>query len=112
MAAQEQDVFQLVTNAPLLVEWTAADPTNADVAPFTAGMVVLARNVHITDPFTVTFTSEPDRHGRTEDISQAIAAGEYFAFGPFTKEGWKAGSGNLNFSAPDASIEFAVIKGV
>lgn len=59
---------------------------------------------------TITFTSVPDKLGRSGDIeTYSIGAGEYAAFGPFKVEGWRQTDGKIYFETSSADVKVAVI---
>lgn len=61
-------------------------------------------------PQVITFTSEPDTYGRSQDIdSYSLGAGEYAIFGPFKLTGWEQTDGKIYFETDDADILVAVI---
>ena len=60
---------------------------------------------------TVTVTSVSCSHGRTSDISRAVAQGSYQTFGPFEPELWNDSSSNLLLdSATEDNLGFVAVR--
>lgn len=60
---------------------------------------------------TLTITSVACSHGRTDDISRAVAQGSSQTLGPFPPELWNDSSGNLLIdSATEDNFEFSAIR--
>jgi len=97
--------------AGVTVSFQDAAPASDEHFIMEGNDLLIARNTHATDPFTVTITSQPSSRNRSRDITaESLAAGAYKIYGPFTdRDGWSA-DGYLQCEASDASIEFAVIK--
>ena len=91
----------------------AADPTNKNSFVMTGRETLLVRNVHATDPKTVTINSAADEMGRTGDITAlSIDAGDVVVLGPFKdKTGWAQTGGVLHLEGETTDIEFCVIVG-
>lgn len=91
--------------------FTASDTSNQNSTPFTGREFIVARNSGAS-PHNVTITSVSDSRKRTGTItSEAIAAGAFRMYGPFTNaEGWVQSDGSLYFEGDHAEVEFAVIK--
>jgi hypothetical protein len=88
-----------------------ADSVNLNAFPLNGGEILIARNVHPTDAFTVTVTSVANARGRTKNITaDSILANESHVYGPFQPAGWKqASDGMLYFQASaGAAITFTV----
>lgn len=97
-------------SAGLALTWTAADVANGNYTPSTGREILLVNNTDVSARH-VTITSQVDGLGRTKDItSEAIAAGGTHAFGPVQRLGWADNSGNLNFSADNAAVKFAIVQ--
>ena len=98
--------------AGVTVAFAAATPADDESFLLEGNDLLIARNTHATDPFTVTINSVANAAGRVRDITaESIAAGAYKMYGPFTsRDGWAQAGGVLHFEASDAAIEFAVIK--
>lgn len=96
--------------AGVALAFTAADVANKNRLGLTGRELVIVRNVDGAVAHTVTFTSVDDAFNRKEDISEAIPAGDYRIYGPFTKPGWEQSDGNLYLEADAAEIEFTVIQ--
>jgi hypothetical protein len=97
--------------AGVTVTFQAAAPASDEHFVLEGNDLLIARNTHVSDPFTVTITSQPNSRNRSRSITaESLATGVYKIYGPFTeREGWSA-AGYLQLEASDASIEFAVIK--
>lgn len=90
------------------------DTANDNQCDLVDDLVLIIWNKHGANAATLTISSVADRHERTEDIVQVLAAGEYFAFGPYQPniEGW-AQQGNALFfeqSAGTGTLAAAPIK--
>ena len=73
--------------------------------------IVLAQNSDVSNPYTVTITSQADEYGRTGHITTySLAAAEFGVFGPFPKSGWANGASQVLISGSNAAIKFAVIR--
>lgn len=101
-----------VSALALDLAWQAADVANGNqFAMGTGKYLVLARNVHATTGYTVTFTSSADERKRTGDITTyALAATKQLAFLVDQQAGWVQGDGNFYLSGSNASIEFCIIR--
>lgn len=78
---------------------------------FTGREIIHVRNVHATDPFTVTLVSIADNaQKRTKDVVYTLQAGDQAFFGPFSLDGWLQSDGYFYLDGSDASIEFCVIR--
>jgi len=95
----------------VVVSFDAADAVNLNKFPMTGRELVIAYNSDVAS-HNVTITSVADEKGRTGDItSDAIAAGAYHVYGPFTnKAGWAQSDGSLSLEADDATVKFAVVQ--
>lgn len=95
------------------ITWTAADAANGNHIVYpTSGMklILLARNVHAANTYTVAVTSVADpTYGRTGDVAATnIAAGAQKII-QLTAAGWKNSSDQIAFAGNNASVEFAAI---
>lgn len=92
--------------------WQASDTVNKNqFALGTGKYLVLARNVHATTAFTVTFTSAPDERKRSGDITAfSLAAGDVIAFLLDQHAGWKQTDGMFYLEGSDVSIQFCIIR--
>lgn len=91
--------------------WTPATVSDGNKFTMTGQELLLARNVHATDAKDVVITSVACSHGRTGNVTQALAAGAVRSFGPFKrKDGWVQSDGMLYVLGEDANVEFAVIN--
>lgn len=96
------------------ITWTAADVGNGNHFAWPSGggkVILLARNVHAVTAYTVSITSIADPNtGRTGHVAaQSIAAGAVRSF-PLNVVGWNnTTTGQVAYSANNASIEFAVL---
>lgn len=96
--------------AAVLVTWEDADTTNDNETRLTGREIILARNTG-SNPHSVTITSVSSPYGRTGDITQAVAGGAMYVFGPFGQtEAWAQTDGTIYFEADDDEVEFAVIR--
>src|ERR1041385_6952722 len=69
-----------VSAGALKINFTAADVSNHNKAPYTGKEVLLVWNTDSGSP-NLTLTSAPDEHGRSGDItSYAVPAGEIHEF--------------------------------
>jgi len=101
----------VVSAGDLDLVMTAGDDVDGNEVPFISSrMFVVARNVHASAPYTVTFTSAPDPISkRSADISAfSMAAGDVIGFF-VSRAGWEQVGGLLYLDCEDASIEFAVV---
>lgn len=101
-----------VTALALDLVWQAADSVNFNQFPLGQGKyLILARNVHASSPFTVTFTSVADERKRTGDITTySIAAGKQIAFLLDNQAGWLQSDGNFYLTGSAASIELCILR--
>ena len=99
-----------VSAGALKVNFAAADAVNHNKSPFTGRDILLVQNTD-TNPHTITITSAPDEHGRSEDIAAySVPAGETHAFNfRGGGSGWKQTDGFLYYQADDVTVKFAVI---
>lgn len=91
--------------------FAACDAVNGNSFPCTGHELLILFNSD-SGAHDVTITSQPDSRGRTQDVTAySIGAGLYamFAF-VGSAEGWADGSGNVTFTAADATVKAAVIK--
>ena len=99
-----------VSAGTLKVNFTAADVGNSNQFIFTGKEILLVTNSGMS-PYTVTFTSAPDEHGRTQDISAySVPAGETHAFS-FRQgsAGWEQTTGQVYFAGSNAALLFAIL---
>lgn len=99
-----------VSAGALKINFTAADVSNSNEFIFTGKEILLVTNSGMS-PYTVTFTSAPDEHGRTEDVTAySVPAGETHAFS-FRQgsAGWLQSDGHVYFSGSNAALLFAII---
>lgn len=102
----------LPDNEPADVEeavYQAADPVEGNYYVL-GNKFLIARNVHVADPFTVTIASVANDLGRTGNLVKAIAAGESWIFPKFPTEGWAQTGNQLYVNTTDASIEFLLVE--
>ncbi len=101
-----------VSALALDLAWQAADPTNLNQFAMGQGKyIILARNVHATTGYTVTFTSAPDERKRTGDITTyALAAGKVMAFLVDQQAGWMQSDGMFYLTGSNASVEFCILR--
>ncbi len=101
-----------VTALALDLTWQAADPTNLNQFALGQGKyIILARNVHATTGYTVTFTSSVDERKRTGDITTyALAAGKVMAFLVDQQAGWIQSDGMFYLTGSNASVEFCILR--
>lgn len=95
----------------LNITFAACDAVNGNSFPASGHELLILNNTD-SGAHNVTITSQADTRGRTQDITAySIAAGAFamFAFVGST-EGWADGSGNITFTAADASVKAAVVK--
>lgn len=102
------------------ITWTAADSSNGNhVAVDSLGAepwILLARNVHAANTYTVAVTSValPTNSvgaGRTGDVAATnIAAGAQKII-KLTAMGWKNSSDQIAFTGNNSSVEFAFFSG-
>lgn len=97
-------------DAPLVVTQLAADVANKERAVFFAGIMVLAHNTEAVTARNVTISSVENAHGRTNNETRQMVAGEIAIFGPYKADGW-INDGELHFEADSANVKFAVLKG-
>ena len=92
--------------------WQAADAGNGNQFSLGQGKyLILARNVHATTPYTITFTSVADERKRTGDITTySIAATKQAAFLLDQQVGWAQTDGMFYLTGSNASIEFCILK--
>lgn len=90
----------------------AADVANGNRFKLTSREILLCRNTNAASTArTVTITSQPDRNGRTKDITTySVGAGEVHAIPPLQADGWKDAEGYLNVSGSHAEMLFSVIR--
>jgi hypothetical protein len=90
--------------------WTPAIVADKEQFIPSGNDLVLVRNTHATNAYTVTFTSTADVQGRTGDVTTySIGAGEQIAF-RFRKPGWKQSDGRIYMEASNTAIQYAVIQ--
>ena len=101
-----------VTALGLDLAWQAADPTNFNqFALGTGKFLILARNVHASIGYTVTFTSIADHLKRTGDITTyALAFGKVMAFMVDLQVGWIQTDGMFYMTGSNASVEFCILR--
>ena len=95
----------------LNITFAACDAVNGNSFPATGHELLILFNSD-SGAHNVTITSQADTRGRTQDVTAySIGAGLYsmFAFVGST-EGWADGSGNITFTAADATVKAAVVK--
>jgi hypothetical protein len=92
--------------------WQASDVASFNqFVPGQGKYIILARNVHATTPFTVTFTSVADERKRTGDITTySIAATKQIAFLLDQSAGWVQTDLNFYMAGSDVSIQFCILK--
>lgn len=90
------------------VTQTAADVANYEEAAFTGREFILIQNTGAS-PHNVTITSVA-RDGRTNDLTEAVAAGVWKITPRFPLSGWRQTGALLYFSADHAEIKFSVIR--
>lgn len=88
--------------------WTAATGADQETA-FHRGDLLLALNGDGAQQ-TVTVYSAPDEQGRVNNVTQIVAAGASYLFGPFPPLGWRQANGKLKFKATDTDVKFAVVR--
>ena len=99
-----------VSAEQLKITFTAADTSNLNEFVFTGKEVLLVTNSGAS-PYTVTFTSAPDEHGRTDDVAAySVPAGETHAFS-FRQgaAGWLQSDGHVYFQGSNAALLFAIL---
>ena len=102
-----------VTALGLDLAWQAADPTNFNqFALGTGKFLILARNVHASIGYTVTFTSIADvPFKRSGDITTyAIGFGKVLAFVLDQQAGWIQTDGMFYLTGSNASVEFCILR--
>jgi len=93
------------------ITWTAADPTNFNQFTFNGSFLILARNSHATNAYTVTLTSVADSKKRTGDITTySLEAGDTMMFLVNNIEGWKQSDNFFYLTGSNASVLFAIIR--
>lgn len=105
-------VRKLDTKGGEVVSVVAVDQTNGMQCTQSGKQVVLLKAAAASS-VNVTFPSVACGHGRTGDVTGAIAAGEIKAFGPFEDPKlWGDGSTLLyiNFSGLTGTVEIAAIE--
>jgi hypothetical protein len=99
-----------VTPGSRHLTFQVCDPSLKNYTPLVSGKTVVhVKNVHATDPKTVTFTSVVDVLNRTGDIAYSVPAGEVHDFGPFQTAGWSQAGAQLWFEGSSTDITFAVV---
>lgn len=89
----------------------AEAPATGNETRLTGREMILARNTHASTTYNVTITSVASPYGRTGDITQAVAPGEVYVFGPFQQtDGWGQTDGAIYFEGDNTEIEFAVVR--
>jgi len=94
----------------LAVTMTVADVGAGNETAAVNDVLLIARNSHATNPFTVTITSAADQYGRLGNVAaQSLVAGEIRIF-RLTMHGWADVNGKYLFSANNAAILFGVVQ--
>ena len=99
-----------VSPGALKVNFSAADVGNSNEFIYTGKEILLVTNSGMS-PYTVTFSSAPDEHGRSSDISAySVPAGETHQFS-FRQgsAGWLQSDGHVYFAGSNAALLFAII---
>lgn len=91
------------------ITFTAANVANKEQTDLTGRETVVCFNSG-AGAHNITFTSIACDHGRTNDLTEAIAAGAYKISPRFTLMGWRQTDGKLYFEADHAEVKFAVIR--
>lgn len=102
-----------VTALAMDLVWQAADPSNFNqFALGTGKWLILARNVHASIGYTVTFTSVADvPFKRTGDITTyALAFGVQLAFMVDQQAGWIQTDGMFYLTGSNASVQFCILR--
>lgn len=92
------------------VTFTAIDSSNGNQTTHNGQLMLLFYNSHATTSYTYTVTSTADRLGRTGDISDTLAAGEYALVGPIPTEGFQQTTGYIYYTASNASVKVLPIQ--
>lgn len=104
-----QNLLGAYADAGLAVAETANDMAEDHYTPFSADVVLYCRNSGAA-PHNLTVTSSEDSHGRTNDLTQAIAAGAVVLLGPFARDGWAQAGGQLWFEGDSADLRWAAVR--
>jgi len=100
-----------VSAGDLHFTFTAADVANKNQFKSTGREVLVIKNSHGANPYTVTITSVQDSFHRTGDITTySLAAGEHAVFNFRDTAGWMQADGYVYFEASNAAILFAVLQ--
>ena len=92
-----------------VVTMTASTPAG-DLIDVSGGNVLLIiRNSHAANPYTVTINGEPGAEGRDASITKSLTAGQIAVFGPIPGPGWATGAGRISVASEDASILYGVV---
>jgi len=95
--------------ALLAVTMTAADVANKNQFKSTGTEFLLAQNTD-AGAHNVTLTSAADPFGRTQDITESVAAGAIKVFGPIRQPGFVQVDGMIYLEAADATVKFGVVS--
>lgn len=87
----------------------AGDASLGNTFPMMGGEIVIARNVGVVSR-TITMKSISDPFGRTGDLSEALAAGQYKVFGPFNTPGWRQSGADFWIDVSHADVEILVLR--
>lgn len=92
------------------ITMAAADIAVQNDFTLNEGDIVFAHNTS-GGALTVTINSVADEKGRTGDITTySVGAGEYAAFGPFTRPGWVQTTGKLHLEASGVAVKLGVLR--
>lgn len=95
-----------------------SDGSNEHMFANTGNEYLIVRNNDGALTCAVEIVSTEDDYGRTVTISENVAAGEMWAFGPFNPARWNQKTGNdrgkvyVNVDQSDADITLAVFRAV